>query len=184
MIVNKTKYSNEDFEFISGLERYKLKVSPKKVFSLVIDILIVVWGSYMLYMSERYGQGSFGLLSYLIAIMIVASSVRSLYSFFTRKKRRTKNWIKNADMESERLMEFGESSVSITTSKDGITTRTEYDYELIKAYISTENCLYIITCMKSGSEIFMIVHDDSYTEGSKAELIDLLKKLGAAEESV
>ncbi|MDO4864851.1 MAG: hypothetical protein Q4A05_11845 [Ruminococcus sp.] len=181
MIVNCTKYSEKDFEFMSGLEKFRLKVSPKKVISLIIDVLIVIWGTCMLNSVRGAERSLLGLLTYLIAIMIVVNSIQSLYSFFTRKKRRTQSWIKGADIGTPRLMEFGVSSVTVTVSKDGITTKTTYGYELIKSYISTEDCLYVI-CNRSGSEIFMILHDDSYTEGSKAELTELLRGHGAAEE--
>ncbi|WP_207647113.1 hypothetical protein [Ruminococcus flavefaciens] len=116
--------------------------------------------------------------------MVVYSAVRTIYRTLTRKKSTIAAWVKQEEICTDRTMTFVKDGIIVSSVKNGLLTDTKYGFDLVKGYISTDGCLYIRTVLTDNSEIYMILHDNCYTEGSKAEAIERLKAVGAAEESV
>ena len=81
-------------------------------------------------------------------------------------------------------MTFCDDGVIVNSVKNGITTETKYGFDLVKGYTSVNDCLYIRTVLADNHEIYIIMHDNCYTEGSKADAEARLKAIGVPEENV
>lgn len=185
LIVNKTKYTEKDFAFVYDRRKFGVNYYGRIIFSLMIDFFVIFYSFFILWRFFNRNVSRQLLPIYILAIgLIVYFASRSIYRTFTQKKRSIASYVKGEAKCTDRTMTFVEDGVIVSSVKNGLTTNTKYGFDLIKGYISTEDCLYIRTVLTDDREIYMILHDNCYAEGSKAEAIAQLKAVGAAEECV
>lgn len=183
MIVNKTKYTEKDFAFIYSRGKFGVNYYARIVFSLMIDFFVLFYGFFILWRFFNRNVSRQLLPIYILVIGFVDySAVRAIYRTFTKKKRSIDSWVKVESRCTDRTMTFVEDGVIVSSVKNGLITDTKYGFNLVKGYISTEDCLYIRTVLENNREIYMILHDNCYTDGSKDDAIARLKAVGAAEE--
>ncbi|SHM83799.1 hypothetical protein SAMN04487860_11741 [Ruminococcus flavefaciens] len=185
MIVNKTKYTEKDFDFVYSRGKHSTKYYFKLSTSLIFDFFALIYSLYLLRRVLKFkAHLVLTPLSFLLIGLVVYSAVRTIYRTLTRKKSTIAAWVKQEEICTDRTMTFVKDGIIVSSVKNGLLTDTKYGFDLVKGYISTDGCLYIRTVLTDNSEIYMILHDNCYTEGSKAEAIERLKAVGAAEESV
>ena len=78
-------------------------------------------------------------------------------------------------MKSLFTLEFFEDHLISKLTNNECDTESRFSYSLIDTYYEKNNAIYIKLKNKS-QKTFLILHDDSYLEGTKEELILLLEK--------
>lgn len=185
MIVNKTKYTEKDFDFVYSRGKHSTKYYFKLSTSLIFDFFALIYSLYLIRRVLKYkAHLVLTPLSFLLIGLVVYSAVRTIYRTLTRKKSTIDSWVKRETICTDRTMTFVEDGVIVSSVKNGLITDTKYGFNLVKGYTSTEDCLYIRTVLTDNREIYLILHDNCYTEGSKAEATARLKAFGVPEESV
>ena len=189
MIKNRTRYTEDDIRLICGNIKINKKFVKKTVISLIIDFLFVI---YCVYLCFRFSSGEWFLsIGNLGCLIILASLIfacyniyKSIFGIISYKKNRLNRIINNSDIDMERYMELSEKCIVVTTEKNGVVNDRKFGCELVKGYLQTRDSIYIKTVLNDQQEVYIILHNDGYIEGSKNETLEYLKKLGVNEVTV
>ena len=68
-------------------------------------------------------------------------------------------------------------------SADGADTQTTYALNLIESFTDRGNTLYLCVTADNQKK-YIILHDDGYTEGTKADVLALLQSRGVPQETI
>ena len=175
MIVNSTTYDAEDMKFIYSRRERRPKPKPREIASLVIDVLAVCWALYMPLRYRDLGLQRIPFWIWLIVIVTIFLAVRSIWQFAARNRQRIKRAVENVQKKREdRVFTFGEDSVEVLNRTGEAEYRTNYSYDKLHRLYVMSDRLYAVMRLKV-NDIYIPVHDNGYTEGSKEELISLLE---------
>lgn len=184
MIVNKTSYCEKDLQVMYRKTKKGTVFIIRTILTLLVDAFSVYWGIYSLSLYMEFeGRGFPAWFPLMIGLLFLVPAM-TLYSILTRKKRAAKAMMKQMkDLGYDREFTFTEEGVEAVTSSAAIENKTKYSYDIITEYYAGDDSVYIM--MEKGKQrIFMPVHDDGYTEGSKEELISLLESRNVRREAL
>ena len=188
MIVNKTAYTEEDMAFIYRSIPDKKKPDLYRIVSLLIDVFMIYWGIHCFLMFGEYDRQYvpvwFLIFIALLIILPVCSIWKAVKRAMERKKSsRNKNAERLKRCSEERTFTFGDSTADVSYVSDGVEYIKKYGYDkLTKLYVGDDRIYAVMRT--NNNDIYMPVHDDGYTEGSKEELIAFLEKHGVKGEKI
>lgn len=110
-------------------------------------------------------------LTLVVALGCIATPFLSPYFVAWRLHRRYKK-----DCSTQELF-WGEEEVLSKASREGISEESHIAYSVMDRYFEQNEAIYIRLKSKKG-KLYLVVRDDGYLEGSKAELLELLEGKG------
>lgn len=188
MIVNNTTYTEEDMAFIYSSIPKKKKADLYRIVSLLIDVFMIFWGIHCISMfgeyDKRYIPFWFPLFIALLFILPVSSIWKAVKRAIERKKSsRNLNAERLKRCSEKRTFTFGDSTADVSYVSDGVEYIKKYSYDKLTRLCVGDDRIYAVM-RTNNNDIYMPVHDDGYTEGSKEELIALLEKHGVKGEKI
>ena len=82
---------------------------------------------------------------------------------------------RKSDKVNPTEMTFGEEDIYVKNSKEGITTEHHFAYSVTDKIIEKSGVVYLRIAIEK-SKVYLALHDESYLEGSREELLALLKR--------
>ncbi len=173
MIVNRTTVSKKDLEFTA---KHRCK-EPRIAFAILIVALCgavnLILAGIRLYKAVSLG-GSVNLISVTIAFVLGVLFI--LWSIFFNKISVLRS-LRLPSVKAPRIYEFMDEFVLCRLSFNGINSEERYAYSIMDKYFEQNNAIYIRSNIDNHKR-FLVVHNDSYSEGSSEELKSLLESRG------
>ncbi len=176
MIINKTILNKKDIEFLCSNKNLNFIALLFKFSILIIGILLLRYSCIFIYL-KIFNYPLF-ISSSPNETMIYTSLILGLSSilgFALSKKTTVSKSLNSPIMKSLFTLEFFEDHLISKLTNNECDTESRFSYSLIDTYYKGNNAIYIKLKNKS-QKTFLILHDDSYLEGTKEELILLLEK--------
>lgn len=174
MIINKTILNKKDIEFLCSNKN--LNFLFVKLIFLSIGIIFLTSSFTTIYLKVSNHPLSLDLpennpVLYFTLIM----GLLFVFIFAFSKKIAVSKSLNSPIMKSLFTFEFFEDHLISKLTNNEYDTESRFSYSLIDTYYKGNNAIYIKLKNKS-QKTFLILHDDSYLEGTKEELILLLEK--------
>ena len=173
MIKNHSTLRVQDIDFINALLR-------KRPALIAVRILAVLFAGYMLFYTGLifYTQlrwHNAGAVELIVACVFLVMGLLLLHRaiFLKRVSRRTS--MKHPSLFAERTYLCDETGIASQYSFEGEAHTNSFPYEKAACYYAREDSVVIRFRGENKQQIYMILRDDGYTEGSRAELLQLLE---------
>lgn len=175
MIINKTILNKKDIEFLCSDKHSHFSFFVVKFFMLIIGILFLRYSCIIIYLKISRHPLSLDLPEN--DPMVYFSLIIGLFFIFVAfsKQIAVSISLKSTIMKSLFTSEFFEDHLISKVTNNESDTESRLSYSLIDTYYEKNNAMYIKLKNKP-QKTFLILHDDSYLEGTKEELILLLEK--------
>ncbi len=176
MIKNTTVLSKKDLEFAA---KQRLKTPATAVMLTVIAVcgilLLFLGGKTAASMSNS--DKTAGKIFMILFCFAAGALFIGFVLFFGKFK--TAMALKQPSVRAPREYEFSDDSVLCRIAADGVNAEECYSYSKIDKVFEANGALYLRFKLDN-RRMFIAVHNDSYTEGSKAELAELLESKGVS----
>ncbi len=178
MIKNTIVLSKKDAIFISKTVYFNLR-NLRFILSVAVEVILGIalliyffpwWKAVFVYRQLVSAQDMFWLLAGLIVGWICISypiwmpilCALHFYKFQVDKKHFPE-------------IELGEDGIVVKKSVEGAFSERHFEYSLLDGYMEKNHAVYIIITVQKSREYY-VIHDDTYLEGSKAELLKLFER--------
>lgn len=172
MIVNQTTFTKKDLEFSAKHSRKELRI----IFSVCLVALcgtgLLVLGGISLHKAVSSGEGANAVtvMAFVMGVLFICWSV-----FWSKLS--VMRSLKQPSVKAPRVYEFSDDSVLCRLSLNGVAAEERYSYSIMEKYFEQNGAVYIRLNIDNRQRI-MVVHNDSYSEGSADELKALLESRG------
>ena len=176
MIVNQTTLNEQDIDFINAQLRRQPKGIALRIIAVLLGIFWLFAAGLIGYMQLKYHDRSFSDLLLAIAFLIFAVIVLRSALFMKRNSRRTS--LKYKSLFAPRTYTCDGNSITAHHTFEGNEISNKLSIEKAVCYYACENAVVLRFSGEKKQQIYMCLHDDGYTEGSRAELTALLDSKG------
>ncbi len=177
MIHTQVKHRIEDYIYIAKAGRWSSENLVVYFLEILCGVAIIhellpMLKAVFLY-HQSYGSKDMILmwLTLVVALGCIATPFLSPYFVAWRLHRRYKK-----DCGTQELF-WGEEEVLSKASRKGISEETHIAYSVMDRYFEQNEAIYI-RLKSEKAKLYLVVRDDGYLEGSKAELLELLEGKG------
>lgn len=177
MIHTQVKHRKEDYLYIAKAGRWSGENLVVYLLEILCGVAIIhellpMLKAVFLY-HQSYGSKDMILmwLTLVVALGCIATPFLSPYFVAWRLHRRYKK-----DCGTQELF-WGEEEVLSKASRKGISEETHIAYSVMDRYFEQNEAIYI-RLKSEKAKLYLVVRDDGYLEGSKAELMELLEGKG------
>ena len=174
MIVNETVLTKEDLYFITNQLRKEKRYAFAIVFSLVGGVLLLIISGAMLFYAVK--SGGRAVYIFYFALFIVAGLFFIAWGV-SFNRRSVNASLKQPVSKVPRNYAFSEEYILRRLSCGGVDSEDHYKYSLIERYFELNDAIYIKLNVND-RQAFIVLHNDSYSEGSAEELKALLESRG------
>lgn len=187
MIVNECAISKEDVAFLVSRG---MKTPQKKVLRVILLLVgiagcgIGLFGIWLIVRAKRVHLELSG-VQWAVIEWSVFGILGLLFFFFGDKiaywrAMHSKAWKAMIGSPVKNVLD-GES-ITVSRSTVGTDTQSKFAYSLIISFADCNNTLYL--CVKADNQKkYIILHDDGYREGTKADVLALLHSRGIPQEN-
>lgn len=185
MIVNETVISEEDSEFLVqcmiDLNERTARRKISKAIGWILCIVMLIFTGLLVWAicSAKSYHAAIPTNTYFYALFYAAIGIICLILLVFGKKivlwrtMHSKAW--NTTFGMMIRTAFDGDTITSYRSTVGTDTESHYALNLLEGYTEQNGSLYL--WLRTENQIkFMVLHDNGYTEGTKAELIALLQK--------
>ncbi len=173
MIVNRTTVSKKDLEFVTKHRCKEPRIAFAILFAALWGAVLLILNGIRLYKAVSSG-GSVNVVE--MTIWFVLGVLFILWSIFFNKISVSRS-LRLPSVKAPRIYEFMNEFVLCRLSLNGIESEERYAYSIMDKYFEHNNAIYIRSNIDNRKR-FLVVHNDSYSEGSSEELKSLLESRG------
>ncbi|MBR6106775.1 MAG: hypothetical protein IKQ39_02080 [Oscillospiraceae bacterium] len=182
MIVNQTTLTEQDIDFINAQLRKQPKVIALRIIAVLLGIFWLFAAGLIGYMQLKYHDRS--LSDLLLAAAFVIFGVLVLYKSVFLKQSSHRTSLKYKSLFAPRTYTCDGSSITAHHAFEGNEVSNKLALEKAVCYFAGENAVVLRFSYEKNQQIYMCLHDDGYSEGSREELTALLDSKGIRCEKV
>lgn len=176
MISNTTTITKKDYQSLKRFRRFSVR-------SVLFSLIQLTCGGYLVYMfcpiiyhllTRHY------YLSVISIVQTVTFTVLGLVFIFAgifSERFRSNMLYKRAKSVAKRTYNFTDEGIETIVRSELMEQQDLFKYELMTRYYEMNNSLYIKLKIEK-QKLFLIIHNDGYTSGSKEEVVALLESKG------
>ncbi len=173
MIVNKTTFTKSDLEFSAKHGSKARRITFSVCFVAFCGVLLLVLGGITLHKAVSPG-GSGNLVTVVVALVFGALFICWCLFF---NKLYVLGSLRLPSVKAPRTYEFLDECIVCRLFLNGIDSEERYAYSIMDKYFEQNDAVYIRLNVDNRKR-FLVVHNDSYSQGSCAELKALLESRG------
>ena len=176
MIINESVLTEKELDFINGM----LRRQPKQIALRVIALLL---GAYFLFAAVlellmltkwKSGKLSDALLAAAFLIFSYPLLSRGIFlKFFSRRRS-----LKYKSLFAPRTYTADDGGITAHHSFEGTEQTSRFSFANADCFIETEDAVYLRFLGEKKQQIYMCLKDSGYREGSRQELLALLRRHG------
>ena len=172
MIINRTVFTQKDIEFSMKQSRREKRFTFSMVFVAFCGVMLLVLGGITLYRGISSGSVNVGIvtLAFVMGVLFICWCI-----FFNKLS--VRRALKLPSLKKPRTYEFSDEYVLCWFSLNGIESEERYAYSIMDKFFEQNDAIYIRLTIDNRQR-FLVVHNDSYSEGSSEELAALLESRG------
>ncbi|MBP0974826.1 MAG: hypothetical protein J6P20_02040 [Oscillospiraceae bacterium] len=177
MIVNQTAVTEADQEILRAILRRQPLVIAARIFVALFALYLLTAAGLTAYAEIRWHkQSTFDLVFSAIFLVL---GVWFLYrDLFLKQTTRSKDR-KAASISVPRCYTLDDTGITVQHSANGVDATAKYAYHNAECFWTANNAVFIcVTGQEKKQKRYMVLHDDSYSAGSRTELLALLERKG------
>ncbi|MBQ8921787.1 MAG: hypothetical protein IJ060_06455 [Oscillospiraceae bacterium] len=180
MIVNRSTLTEQDVDFINALIRKQPRIIALRIIAVLLGLLWLFTAGLTGYLQLRYHDRSLSDMMLAAACLIFGVLVLYRTLFLRQTSRRTS--MKYKSLFAQRTYTCGENGITAYHAYDGAEFNNRFSYEKIVCFYAREHSVVIRLSGEKKQQIYMCMQDDGYSEGSREELLSLLREKGIAQQ--
>ncbi|MDE7251799.1 MAG: hypothetical protein K2O32_02485 [Acetatifactor sp.] len=178
MIRNTYVLSKKDAIFISKSEYYNLR-NLRSILAGAVEVILGIalliyffpwWKAVFVYRQLVSAQDMFWLL-----VSLIVGWMSIILPFWMPIWRALRFYKFQVDKKHFPEIELREDGIVVKQSVEGAFSERHFEYSLLDGYVEKNHAVYIRITMQE-SKGYLVLHDDTYLEGSKAELLELFER--------
>jgi len=174
MIVNRSALTEMDVDFINALIRKQPRIIALRIIAVLLGLLWLTAAGLIGYSQLRYHDRSLSDMMLAAAFLIFGVLVLHRTLFIRRTSRRTS--MKYKSLFAPRTYTCDENGIAAYHAFDGAEFNNRFPYEKAVCFYPREHSVVIRFSGEKKQQIYMCIQDDGYSEGSREELIALLRQ--------
>ena len=176
MIVNRSVLREQDLDFINA----QIRKEPKRIVLRVIALLLGLFYLFTAFLEMlklfKWKTGGVSDVLLLILFCILAYLLLSRAIFLKQVSRRTSK--KYQSLFAPRTYTVDAEGIAASHSFEGVETQNRFAFANADCFFSREDAVVLRFRGEKKMQYYMCLRDDGYTEGTREELLALLREKG------
>ncbi len=186
MIINETKYSLEDIQYMYSQVHKTKRVIIIKIIYLLAGLLMFSnllngilknkeWFSYLF--STHVSLDATGVLTLSLFTLEFLFGIACFILFFNYSNIMIRQlYNRHYKNLPERHIEISQDYIKVTSESNGAKEETTFDYSNIKSYKVKGNSLFLLfDAPQKATNVYLALHNDGYKSGSLEDVLKLLE---------